>query len=590
MQNVTKTNLRLPIRWMFTTLFVLALSQPTQAGGMPPANDNCADAILLTPGTVTGSLVDATNDGVSTCDALTGGADVWYRYTPTTCDAFIEVNTCGTADLAAGVDTILTLYDGCSGNELGCNDDHFGSCGVMITTDSAAFASVFLGEEVWIRVSGVAGAVGEFTLTIQEDCMPTCPPASSPTCTTDCSTGDITVDWTNSGSGQQFYEHAVQFFDSNGNLAHEAFSFAEAGPAGVVVSGLPNDTYNIEILSLCGDGTLNFEFCGPITLQAYGNQPNVILRGEAQPGVNDSVSALTTALDAIGEDYFVIDSFDYPCLDALTGSTDPIFWALLGSGSNGYMLSPADGQKLVDLQAAGVAVYLESADNWGFNPAHPFLDTDGVEGLQADLTVLENGDSGFLAMNGQAHSLLDLSSFANTPYSQDGVVNESTDRLVATSGTLGSGVDLLGSDAGLVWVDSDEGYGAGVFYRTPNGMGNVISQSWEFGGFGGDQAALAQRYVDALRNVEPPFRRGDCNGDGGFDIADVIKTLDLLFNGDQVQCSDACDGNDDGMLDIADAIAKLDNLFGPGAPLPAPEACGVDPTIDSLGCIATPCP
>lgn len=92
----------------------------------------------------------------------------------------------------------------------------------------------------------------------------------------------------------------------------------------------------------------------------------------------------------------------------------------------------------------------------------------------------------------------------------------------------------------------------------------------------------------------PPsaFRRGDCNSDGGTNIADVIAFLGLLFDGTPAQsCDDACDSNDDGTLDLADGIATLGQLFG-GDPVPAPaRACGSDPTSDGLGCAIYPgCP
>lgn len=101
--------------------------------------------------------------------------------------------------------------------------------------------------------------------------------------------------------------------------------------------------------------------------------------------------------------------------------------------------------------------------------------------------------------------------------------------------------------------------------------------------------------------VVPPmgstqFVRGDCNGDGNYNIADAIFELSFLFGGPGVSlaCADACDCNDDGMIDIGDAICTLSGLFGlvtvpPVAPHPS---CGVDPTMgDALDCASYPaCP
>jgi hypothetical protein len=51
---------------------------------------------------------------------------------------------------------------------------------------------------------------------------------------------------------------------------------------------------------------------------------------------------------------------------------------------------------------------------------------------------------------------------------------------------------------------------------------------------------------------------------------------------------DACDSNDDGDVDISDAIATLGVLFLGGGviPLPGTTDCGVDPTVDQVGCDA----
>ncbi len=89
------------------------------------------------------------------------------------------------------------------------------------------------------------------------------------------------------------------------------------------------------------------------------------------------------------------------------------------------------------------------------------------------------------------------------------------------------------------------------------------------------------------------FRRGDCNGDDSFDIADAVALLSTLFSGgDLPDCDDACDTNDDGGIDISDAVFALSSLFSGGVSPAAPFVeCGADPTPDTLGCHAfTGCP
>lgn len=97
---------------------------------------------------------------------------------------------------------------------------------------------------------------------------------------------------------------------------------------------------------------------------------------------------------------------------------------------------------------------------------------------------------------------------------------------------------------------------------------------------------------------EPEFIRGDCNGDLTPDISDPITLLADLFptgTPPSIPCRGACDANDDGQSDISDVVAMLAALFGSGdtppQPLPAPSgSCGVDPTVDSIGCSNPPCP
>jgi|GEM_PF-1279644 len=88
------------------------------------------------------------------------------------------------------------------------------------------------------------------------------------------------------------------------------------------------------------------------------------------------------------------------------------------------------------------------------------------------------------------------------------------------------------------------------------------------------------------------FKRGDGNGDSVVDIADPIYVLSFLFTGGpDPSCYSTADGNDDGLIDIADPIFLLGHLFTGTGPLPAPfQACGEDPTPDSLTCIVyAPC-
>ena len=87
-----------------------------------------------------------------------------------------------------------------------------------------------------------------------------------------------------------------------------------------------------------------------------------------------------------------------------------------------------------------------------------------------------------------------------------------------------------------------------------------------------------------------PFVRGDVNGDGATDVADVVTLLGSLFtDGPDLPCLSAADANDSGVVDIADGIYVLSLLFSAGDPIPPPVgACGLDPTPDALDCATPP--
>ena len=67
--------------------------------------------------------------------------------------------------------------------------------------------------------------------------------------------------------------------------------------------------------------------------------------------------------------------------------------------------------------------------------------------------------------------------------------------------------------------------------------------------------------------VTSPFRRGDVNDDGAFDLADPIALGNYLFaGGDDSVCPRAGDANLDGVRDLADMVTLLQGLFGDGNP------------------------
>ena len=85
------------------------------------------------------------------------------------------------------------------------------------------------------------------------------------------------------------------------------------------------------------------------------------------------------------------------------------------------------------------------------------------------------------------------------------------------------------------------------------------------------------------------FRRGDCFGNGIFELKDPVLMLNHIFSNIPVDCEDACDINDDGLLNMVDPIHGLMWLMGMGPPpagymLPGADlpVCAEDMTGDNL--------
>jgi cysteine-rich repeat protein len=124
------------------------------------SNDACADALNVCAGVYTGSTVNATVDGSTTCGTSNSTKDVWYHYVPAT-DGFASFSLCN----GTSFDTVMSLHTGCpgnSGNSLTCADD---TCGPS-DGPSVIQLSVVAGESYYIRVSGFNLASGTFQLAI----------------------------------------------------------------------------------------------------------------------------------------------------------------------------------------------------------------------------------------------------------------------------------------------------------------------------------------------------------------------------------------------------------------------------------------
>ncbi|MBK9148940.1 MAG: T9SS type A sorting domain-containing protein [Flavobacteriales bacterium] len=133
-----------------------------------PANDDCANAIGLTPGATCvptpGSTIGASQSAApSTCSTFTSSAanDVWYSFVATRITHRVTV-----AGLVA-FDAIVDLRSGaCNGTTVACVD-----ATVNGQTEVLTVGSLNIGETYLVRVYGWAGVNGDFTICVEEpDC------------------------------------------------------------------------------------------------------------------------------------------------------------------------------------------------------------------------------------------------------------------------------------------------------------------------------------------------------------------------------------------------------------------------------------
>lgn len=171
------------------------------------------------------------------------------------------------------------------------------------------------------------------------------------------------------------------------------------------------------------------------------------------------------------------------------------------------------------------------------------------------------------------------------------------DPVVINSCTVSGSVPVLSWTLGDVYTEIRINRG-GTLIATVGGSSTTFtdaalpmgSYTYQVVGVCGAQVSSPATCMVTVGAPAPTFRRGECNNDGAFNLADVVWLLGNLFppppmGPNVLVCRDACDGNDDGAVNLADAVAMLAALFGvPSTPLPPPNACGVDPTPDSVTC------
>ncbi|MHC4076011.1 MAG: right-handed parallel beta-helix repeat-containing protein, partial [Planctomycetota bacterium] len=137
-------------------------SAPVSVSPSSPPHDECDSAIEVVEGGIHElSSVGAGGMEVGGCD-VNAPNDVWHLYTPVYSGDYI-ISLCDSM-----FDTTMTIYDGCGGTELACDNN---SCGVQ----SEITVSMSAGHEYLLRVAGDEYATGDYTLTVS----PPVPPHSA---------------------------------------------------------------------------------------------------------------------------------------------------------------------------------------------------------------------------------------------------------------------------------------------------------------------------------------------------------------------------------------------------------------------------
>lgn len=117
----------------------------------PAANATCATAKAVSNGEYYGLTGQGTPDGTASCGTSNTSPTAWYAYTAAATGNLIA-DTCGSP-----LDTVLSVYSACGGQQLACNDN---TCG----TQSRVVVPVTAGNTYLVRVAANGGAAGPFRL------------------------------------------------------------------------------------------------------------------------------------------------------------------------------------------------------------------------------------------------------------------------------------------------------------------------------------------------------------------------------------------------------------------------------------------
>ncbi|MGQ0628520.1 MAG: EF-hand domain-containing protein [Phycisphaerales bacterium] len=129
------------------------------AGTAMAQSDLCSGATPLSVGAITGSTAGTVTGSEGTASCATSSRDVWWTYTAPSAGT-VTIETCGGT---TNFDTVLSMRTACpsvgGSTQLTCSDDACNGTHSRVTRVMTA------GQQVWVRLAGFNGAVGNYTLT-----------------------------------------------------------------------------------------------------------------------------------------------------------------------------------------------------------------------------------------------------------------------------------------------------------------------------------------------------------------------------------------------------------------------------------------
>jgi hypothetical protein len=235
----------------------------TGAALAQPANDLCSAAQVVTLNSSTsGTNVGATSDVPNSSCAFTptDARDVWFVYTPAA-TGLVLIDTEGSTGLT---DTTLSVWSGCGGVELYCDDD--GGSGLL----SRLLVNLLGGVSYYIRVAGWNNTTGAFLLNVS---APPAPPANDTCAGATVVTAGSSTAGNNSGATSDVFQSSCSFqdqFDVWYSFTPASTAFYDINTEGS--TGLTDTT--LQIYSACGGAEL---YCDDDAGTGLLSRINVIL-------------------------------------------------------------------------------------------------------------------------------------------------------------------------------------------------------------------------------------------------------------------------------------------------------------------------